>query len=192
MSGNLLPGGLYLGQNAHLLQRETLLLLCCSGSFLELSAEGLVLADQDASGPGGSDQMSLMVLLQWRDVQVLGITVVTGDAWRDEEVQHTLRMLELIGRTDVPVVPGAVHPLVRTQKETQLTAQLYGKVNWLGAWGGGPSNLEQQTGHEGIQRAGPMIPTSFLRCRKARRIRSPLTRTRLTFSSPRCTRILTR
>ncbi len=39
-----------------------------------------------------------MTLLQSPQVDVLGITIVTGDAWRDEEVQHTLRMLELIGR----------------------------------------------------------------------------------------------
>jgi len=29
--------------------------------------------------------------------------VVTGNAWRDDEARHALRMLELIGRTDVPV-----------------------------------------------------------------------------------------
>ena len=62
----------------------------------------LVLIDQDGSGPGGSNQMAMMVLLQSPQVQVLGITMVTGNAWRDEETQHTLRMLELIGRTDVP------------------------------------------------------------------------------------------
>ncbi len=126
-----------------------LALLLLAVSPLASAQKRLVLVDQDALGPGGSDQMSLMVLLQSPDVQVLGITIVTGDAWRDEEVQHTLRMLELIGRTDVPVVPGAVFPLVRTQKETQLAAQLYGKVTWLGAWGGGPSSLDQQAGHEG-------------------------------------------
>src|ERR1700677_895737 len=117
-------------------------------SQLASAEKRLVLVDQDAAGPGGSDQMSLMVLLQSPDTQVLGITVVTGDAWRDEEVQHTLRMLEVIGRTDVPVVPGAVFPLVRTQKETQLAAQLYGKVTWLGAFGGGPSNLDQQASQQ--------------------------------------------
>ena len=132
-----------------------LALLLLALSPLALAEKRLVLVDQDASGPGGSDQMSLMVLLQSPDVQVLGITVVTGDAWRDEEVQHTLRMLELIGRTDVPVVPGAVFPLVRTQKETHLAAQLYGKVNWLGAWGAGPSNLDQQAAHEGGPIAQP-------------------------------------
>jgi purine nucleosidase len=126
-----------------------LALLLLAFSPLASAQKRMVLVDQDALGPGGSDQMSLMVLLQSQDVQVLGITVVTGDAWRDEEVQHTLRMLELIGRTDVPVVSGAVFPLVRTQQETRLAAQLYGKVTWLGAWGGGPSNLDQQAGHEG-------------------------------------------
>jgi purine nucleosidase len=104
----------------------------------------LVLIDQDGSGPGGSNQMAMMALLQSPQAQVLGITIVTGNAWRDEEVQHTLRMLELIGRTDVPVVPGAVFPLVRTQQGTRLATSLVGKVNWLGAWGAGPMDLEHQ------------------------------------------------
>jgi len=95
----------------------------------------LVLLDQDGSGPGGSNQMAMMVFLQSPEVDVLGITMVTGNAWRDEEVQHTLRMLELIGRPDVAVVPGAVFPLVRTQQETRLAFPLYGTPVWLGAWG---------------------------------------------------------
>ena len=101
----------------------------------------LVLIDQDGSGPGGSNQMAMMVLLQSPQVQVLGITMVTGNAWRDEETQHTLRMLELIHRSDVPVAMGAVFPLVRTQQETALEAPLVGNVSWLGAWGGGPTTL---------------------------------------------------
>ena len=95
----------------------------------------LVLIDQDGAGPGGSDQMSMMALLESPQARVLGITMVTGDVWRDEGVQHTLRMLELTGHGDVPVVPGAVFPLVRTQRETALAAQLIGQVAYLGAWG---------------------------------------------------------
>src|SRR5580700_776571 len=95
----------------------------------------LVLIDQDGSGPGGSNQMAMMVLLQAPNVEVLGITMVTGNAWRDEEAQHTLRMLELIGRADVPVALGAVFPLIRTQQETRLNTALVGQVAWLGAWG---------------------------------------------------------
>src|SRR6266852_3824588 len=118
----------------------------------------LVLIDQDGSGPGGSNQMAMMVLLQSPHAEVLGITIVTGNAWRDEEVQHTLRMLELIGRSDVPVVPGAVFPLVRTQEETRLASQLVGKVMWLGAWGQGPTTLVQTpTGVVGVAPANPQI-----------------------------------
>ncbi|PYX35963.1 MAG: nucleoside hydrolase, partial [Acidobacteria bacterium] len=67
-------------------------------------------------------------------VEVLGITVVSGDQWRDEEVAHTLRLLEIIGRTDIPVVRGAVFPLVRRREEAQLWQQRYGKVAYAGAW----------------------------------------------------------
>lgn len=95
----------------------------------------MIIVDQDGSGPGGSNQMAMMALLLSPNVDVLGLTMVTGNAWRDEETAHTLRMLELIGRTDVPVVQGAVYPLVRKEDETRLYLQLYGKVEWLGAWG---------------------------------------------------------
>jgi inosine-uridine nucleoside N-ribohydrolase len=95
----------------------------------------LVVIDQDTSGPGGSNIMSMMVLLQSPQVAVLGITVVTGNAWRDDEARHALRMLELLGRSDVPVALGAVFPLVRTQQETRLASALVGQVAWLGAWG---------------------------------------------------------
>jgi inosine-uridine nucleoside N-ribohydrolase len=95
----------------------------------------LVVIDQDGSGPGGSNQMAMMVLLQSSQVQVLGITMVSGNAWEPEEVQHTLRMLELIKRTDVPVVPGAVYPLMRTEREAKVDGQLYGTFPWYGAWG---------------------------------------------------------
>jgi inosine-uridine nucleoside N-ribohydrolase len=38
----------------------------------------MVLIDQDGAGPGGSDQMSMLALLQAPQVEVLGITIVTG------------------------------------------------------------------------------------------------------------------
>jgi purine nucleosidase len=111
-------------------------------------AKRLVLIDQDGSGPGGSNQMGMMVLLQSPQVQVLGITMVTGSAWEPEEVRHTLRMLELIHRTDVPVAPGAVFPLVRTEQETMLQRQLYGSAAWYGAWGDLAAGTSGQPHHE--------------------------------------------
>jgi inosine-uridine nucleoside N-ribohydrolase len=102
--------------------------LTCSGQKRK------IIIDQDAAGPAGTDQQSILLLIQSPQTEVLGITVVTGDQWLKAELAHTLRMLELIGRTDVPVVPGAEYPLVRRKEETEFWEQRYGSVRWLGAW----------------------------------------------------------
>jgi purine nucleosidase len=93
-----------------------------------------IIIDQDAAGPAGTDQTSMLLLIQSPQTEVLGITIVTGDQWLNEEVAHTLRMLELVGRTDIPVLRGAEYPLVRRKAETELWEQRYGSVTWLGAW----------------------------------------------------------
>lgn len=93
-----------------------------------------IIIDQDGAGPAGTDQQSMLLLIQSPQVEVLGITIVTGDAWLKEEVGHTLRMLELIGRTDIPVLRGAEYPLVRRKAETELWEKQYGSVGWLGAY----------------------------------------------------------
>jgi purine nucleosidase len=98
------------------------------------SGKRKIIIDQDAAGPAGTDQQSILLLIQSPQTEVLGITVVTGDAWLKSEVAHTLRTLELIGRTDIPVVPGAEYPLVRRKQETELWEQRYGSITWLGAW----------------------------------------------------------
>lgn len=110
------------------------LVLLVTTMAADAQPQRLVIADQDAMGPGGSDMMSLLVLLQSPQVKLLGITVVSGDGFRDEEVQHTLRLLESIGRTDVKVYPGAAFPLLRTPQWTALSNQLYGTPTWQGCF----------------------------------------------------------
>jgi purine nucleosidase len=109
----------------------SVLLMTCLNS---LGEKRKIIIDQDAAGPAGTDQQSILLLIQSPQTEVLGITVVTGDQWLKAEVAHTLRMLELIGRTDIPVVPGAEYPLVRRKEETELWEQRYGSVAWVGAW----------------------------------------------------------
>lgn len=93
-----------------------------------------IIIDQDAAGPAGTDQQSILLLIQAPQTEVLGITVVTGVAWLKSEVAHTLRTLEMIGRTDILVVPGAEYPLLRRKEETELWEQRYGAITWVGAW----------------------------------------------------------
>ena len=109
-----------------------LLLLACLPSWGQEKRK--IIIDQDAAGPAGTDLQSTLLLIQSPQTDVLGITVVTGDQWLKSEVAHTLRMLELIGRTDIPVLPGAEYPLVRTKEATELWEKQYGSVTWLGAW----------------------------------------------------------
>jgi inosine-uridine nucleoside N-ribohydrolase len=107
-------------------------------SLLPAQPTRKAIIDQDAMGPATSDQQAILVVLQSKDVETLGITVVTGDQWRDEEVAHTLRMLELTGYTNIPVLPGAVLPLINTKEETARREKLYGRLPYQGAWNWGP------------------------------------------------------
>src|SRR5258708_37782826 len=92
-----------------------------------------IIIDQDAAGPAGTDQQSMLLLIQSPVTEVLGITVVTGDQWLNAEVAHTLRMLELIGRTDIPVVPGREYPLLRRKQEAEQWEHHYRFAPRLGA-----------------------------------------------------------
>lgn len=111
------------------------LVAACLPSFSQQpSGKRKIIIDQDAAGPAGTDQQSMLLLIQSPQTEILGITVVTGDAWLKEEVAHTLRMLELVGRTDIPVAPGAEYPLVRRQDTTETWERQFGTIPWLGAW----------------------------------------------------------
>src|ERR1700686_2507872 len=109
-----------------MLGAAVLLVTCFLCSSQQFSGKGKIIIDQDAAGPGGTDQQSILLLVQSPQTEVLGVTVVTGDAWLKEEVAHTLRMLEIVGRTDIPVVPGAEYPLVRRKEDTELWEQQFG------------------------------------------------------------------
>lgn len=117
-----------------------------------------VIVDQDARGPATTDQQSMLMFLQSPDVDVLGITVVSGDQWRDEEVAHTLRMLELTGHTDVRVYPGAVFPLINRSEMIDRWEALYGKVNYQGAWNGHKPGMNLGEGLRGHFHGPYIVP----------------------------------
>ena len=112
-----------------------LLILLGAGATICLAqSRRKIIINEDGSGPGGSNMQTIALLIQSPQVEVLGVTVVSGNQWRDEEVAHTERLLEIMGRSDIPVVPGAVFPLIRTREEAQFWQRKYGKVAFAGAW----------------------------------------------------------
>ncbi|MEP4890089.1 MAG: nucleoside hydrolase [Aliiglaciecola sp.] len=74
------------------------------------------------------------MLIQDPSIEVVGVTIVSGNMWRDANVAKALRWLELANRSDIPVIPGAIYPLLNNEKSTALWEQLYGNLTWKGAW----------------------------------------------------------
>src|SRR5260221_76846 len=93
-----------------------------------------IIIDQNAAGPPRTDPPTVLFLIQSPPTENFGNNLGNGDAWAPRESAHTLRMLELIGRSDIPVMRGAEYPLVRTKEEIEQWEQRYGFVAWLGAW----------------------------------------------------------
>ena len=93
-----------------------------------------LILDQDARGPASTDLNSILMFAQSPDVDILGVTIVTGDQWVKEETAHTLRALEIAGRTDIPVIPGAEGPLINSKEESEVWEQQFGTLNFKGVW----------------------------------------------------------
>jgi purine nucleosidase len=91
-----------------------------------------VIVDDDVIGLNGVPAL----LLQAPDVEVLAITTTSGSVWRDTATAHALRTLEIVGRSDVPVVPGAVYPLLNSEARTRAWEGMHGKLVYKGPWTG--------------------------------------------------------
>lgn len=113
----------------------TIAVLTTLGLPNSLAAQKIkIIVDQDARGPATTDMQSILVFLQSDHFDVLGITTVSGDQWVKEETQRTLRLLEIAGRVDVPVIEGAEFPLLNSKEESERWEALYGKFRYKGCW----------------------------------------------------------
>jgi inosine-uridine nucleoside N-ribohydrolase len=65
--------------------------------------------------PGHDDAIALLLALASAELEVLGVTPVSGNQTLEKTTTNALKVLELAGRTDVPVHVGAPRPLVREQ-----------------------------------------------------------------------------
>ena len=74
--------------------------------------------------PGHDDAIALLLALASPEIELLGVTTVYGNQTIEKTTLNALRVLELAGRTDVPVAVGAERPLTR---ELVVAAHVHGE-----------------------------------------------------------------
>lgn len=67
--------------------------------------------------PGIDDAIALLLALGTPGVEVLGISTVGGNTLLHNTTRNTLRLLELVGRQDIPVASGCDTPYQRDKRE---------------------------------------------------------------------------
>jgi inosine-uridine nucleoside N-ribohydrolase len=98
------------------------------------AAKKKVFIDQDLGGAMGTDNQSMLMLLQAPELDIVGIGIVAGDGQVKASTAWTLRMLELTGYGHVPVAQGAKFPLINSREETELWEAQFGVFGYKGAW----------------------------------------------------------
>jgi inosine-uridine nucleoside N-ribohydrolase len=63
--------------------------------------------------PGHDDAIALLLALASPELELLGVTTVAGNQTLEKTTANALRVLEFVGRGDVPVAAGADRPLAR-------------------------------------------------------------------------------
>jgi inosine-uridine nucleoside N-ribohydrolase len=74
--------------------------------------------------PGHDDAIALLLALASPEIELVGVTTVSGNQTLDKTTANALRVLELAGRTDIPVHAGADRPFVR---ERDVAAHVHGE-----------------------------------------------------------------
>ncbi len=75
--------------------------------------------------PGHDDAIALLLALASPEVQLLGVTTVAGNQTLEKTTANAIRVLDHVGRSDVPVAAGAARPLVR---ELSVAAEVHGET----------------------------------------------------------------
>ena len=74
--------------------------------------------------PGHDDAIALLLALASPELQLLAVTTTYGNQTLDKTTANAIRVLELVGRTDIPVAAGAERP---TQRELVVAAHGHGE-----------------------------------------------------------------
>ncbi len=74
--------------------------------------------------PGHDDAIAILLALASPELELVGVTTVAGNQTLEKTTANALRVLELVGRGDVPVAAGAGRPLVR---ERDVATHVHGE-----------------------------------------------------------------
>ena len=81
------------------------------------------------------DGAALVMLLQRPDlVELVGVTVVSGNLWARQGAEHMLNLLELTGNQHIPLHIGAQRPLANSPERATVQRELLGGLTYLGAF----------------------------------------------------------
>jgi pyrimidine-specific ribonucleoside hydrolase len=90
--------------------------------------------------PGHDDAIALLLAVASPEVELIGVTTVAGNQTVDKTTNNALRILELAGRSDIPVYRGADRPFIRPQ---DVAAHVHGESGLDGPDLPQPSTREQ-------------------------------------------------
>src|SRR5436309_7364240 len=74
--------------------------------------------------PGHDDAIALLLALGSPELTVLGVTTVSGNQTLEKTTANAIRVLDHVGRNEIPVAAGAPRPLVR---ERHTAAEVHGE-----------------------------------------------------------------
>jgi inosine-uridine nucleoside N-ribohydrolase len=74
--------------------------------------------------PGHDDAIALLLALASPELELLGVTTTYGNQTLEKTTANALRVLELVGRSDLPVAAGADRPL---RRELVVAAHVHGE-----------------------------------------------------------------
>jgi inosine-uridine nucleoside N-ribohydrolase len=63
--------------------------------------------------PGHDDAIALLLALASPEVELLGVTTVAGNQTLEKTTANAIRILDFVGRDDIPIAAGADRPLLR-------------------------------------------------------------------------------
>ncbi|HEX3807389.1 MAG TPA: nucleoside hydrolase [Gaiellaceae bacterium] len=91
--------------------------------------------------PGHDDAIAILLAIASPELDLVGVTTVSGNQTLDKTTNNALRVLELAGRGDIPVYAGADAPIVR---EREVAAHVHGESGLDGPDLPAPSASVQQ------------------------------------------------